>query len=317
MASNGKYVIEVVDGKVVEANPYNPMPGVEGAGVGAWITLGILGVLLLIALFGTLFIVKQQSVKVIERLGKFKKIATAGLHWKIPFIDRIVSKLDLRIKEMSENVTVKSSDNAFLKVPVKVQYQIIPEKAKEAFYTLADSDQQISSYIVNIVRATATTLDMEEIFKSKDKFETAVQESLNNQFGEYGFKIVNVLVDDPVPSEEVAIAFNRVIASKRMKEAAVNEAEAIRVKKVAEAQAEAESLTLKATAYVQQRKAIAEGMAEVLKNKNDRTLEYLVGIDWRDTVRDAADKGQVILIPTPFDGTEIANTIAALKTVGK
>ncbi len=313
---DGTYVVEVVNDQIVN---YKPFDQAKDSG-GLWFT----GILLWVALiagsislfFGAVFIVRQQSVEIIERFGRFVRVSRAGLRFKIPFVERRAGDLDLRIQELAEQVVVKSSDNAFVTVPVKVQYRVLPEKVKEAFYELADANKQIKSYIVNIVRSTATQLDMDAVFKSKDKFEQDVQQDLNAKFGGFGYEIVNVLVDDPIPSKEVIEASNRVIASKREMEAAQNEAEAIRLKTVAVAQAEAESLVLKAEAYVKQRAAVIEGFKGILTGmSNEAILEYLVGIDWRDAFRDVAKQGTTIIVPSPFDikGDGISKMAAALK----
>lgn len=275
-------------------------------------------VVLLLAAKSSIVIVKQQSVRVVELFGKFSKTLPAGFNFKIPFIERVVGILDLKTKELSKEVGAKSKDNSFLSIPVRVQFQVIPEKVKEAFYTLADPEAQMESYITNTVRSTASTMNMEEVFQNKDQFEKDVQGTLTEKFSGFGFAIVNVLVDNPMPSAEVVNAFNRVIASKRLKEAAENEAEAIRVKTVGLAKAEAESLILKAEAYVTQRKTIASGIAEVADITDGATiLSYLVGIDTRDMVREASKNGAVILVPTNYDSGAISAVTAALKATHK
>jgi len=277
----------------------------------------LIGIGVLIAFFGFLFIVKQKEAEIIERFGKFIRIARAGLNIKIPLIERRVGTLSLRIREMSESVTAKSKDNAFVSVPVKVQFQVIEKEEKKAFYELEDAEDQISSYIVNTVRSKATEMDMNALFASKSIFEEAVENILSEKFSDYGFAIINVLVDDPLPSEEVVMAFNRVISSKREKEAAENEAEALRIMTVANAKAEAESLELKAEAYVNQRDIIAKGLSTALKSfkvgvSEERLLGYLEGIDWRDTIRDASQgKGTTIVIPADMKGDTMTKILAA------
>lgn len=313
-----RYIVDVVNGEIINSIPYEEVAQVasQGMSVGAIVGLSILAGILFVALTQTFFIVRQQTVRIVETFGKFARVAKPGLSLKIPFIQQIAGTLSLRIQEMGNQVTVKSSDNAFLAVPVKVQYQVIEYSARAAFYKLENAEQQISSYVVNVVRSTATGMDMETIFQSKDTFEKKVQEELEARFGTFGFKIVNVLVDDPQPTKLVSEAFNRVIASKRELEAAENEAAAIKVKKIAEAEAEAESLTLKSKAYVEQRNIIAKGMNDIA-NEDPKMLEYLIGIDYRDTIRDAADKGQVVILPAEMQHGGFAQTLAALNADNK
>lgn len=263
------------------------------------------------------FVVRQQQVEVIERFGKYVRTARAGLNLKIPFVEKRAGNLSLRIQELAEDVLAKSLDNAFLTVPVKVQYKIDEDKTKEAFYSLQNQSKQVSSYIVNTVRSTASEMTMEEIFKSKTKFEEGVNQTLNIKFGNWGFTVMNVLVDNPIPSQEVRLSFDKVISSKRLREAAENEAEAIRIKTVAGAKAEAESLTLKAKAYVDQRKTIAEGMTEIADAKGGVMLNYLIGIDTRDMVRDASKNGAVVLVPTNYETGNMGSLIASLKALEK
>ncbi len=317
---NDQYVVQVQDNKVVgdpvqlttflSKNGYNNE--VSNFHVTPYIIWGSILLILLFILSRSFVIVQQKSIKIIQRFGKFKKIATAGVNIKSPF-DNVVGKMSLKIEQLAEDVIAKSKDNAFVTIPVKVQFQVLNEKAEQAFYALSNASEQIRAYITNVVRSTATTMTMEEVFQSKNKFEGDVKTELNEKFSNFGFIIVNVLVDNPLPSLDVVEAFNRVIASQRAKEAAVNEAEAVKIKTIAGAEAEAKSLTLKATAYVEQRKIMADGMKGVV-DTDPGMLEYLIGIDRRDVIREAAKTGAMFFVPTEETSMGIAKVVAGLKT---
>lgn len=245
--------------------------------------------------------VKQQTVEVIEVFGKFHNAKHAGLRLKVPSpIGQVVGTISLAIQEVSKSINVKTLDNAFLEVPVKVQYRVIPTKIKEAFYELSSPENQIVSYIVNVVRSTASSMPMSDLFQSKNTVEDAVKSTLNVRFTTYGYEIVNVLVDDPQPSPEIRSAFDRVIASEREKEAAVNYAESYRLKKVGEAQAEAESIQLKSQAYIKSRTEIAKTLKEELSVQDAEILTLIAGIDYRDALRDIAKEGSLIVVPHTF-----------------
>ena len=77
---------------------------------------------------GTFYMVKQQNAVVIERLGKFNKVSKAGLHVKIPFIDRIAGNVNLRVRELPVEVETKTKDDVFVKIVVSVQFFIIDAK---------------------------------------------------------------------------------------------------------------------------------------------------------------------------------------------
>lgn len=259
------------------------------------IPLIIVCVVIVVWFFGSFTIVQQQTAKIIQRLGKFNKVAKAGINFKLPFIDSVVDTVNLQIQQLGEDVVAKSKDNSFITIPVKVQFQVTD--AEKAYYQLSNASEQMRAYVTNVVRSEATTMTMEEIFQSKDAFQTAVQSALTEKFTGFGFSIVNVLVDNPLPSKDVIDSFNRVISSQRLKEAAVNEAEAIRVKTVAVAHAEAESLTLKAEAYVKQRKTVAEGLKEVIESADTNLIPFLVGLDYRDMLREASKGAGTIILP--------------------
>jgi regulator of protease activity HflC (stomatin/prohibitin superfamily) len=66
--------------------------------------------------------VKQKTSVVIERLGKFQKVSRAGLHFKIPLIDRIAGDVNLRVRELPVEVETKTKDDVFVRVVVSVQF---------------------------------------------------------------------------------------------------------------------------------------------------------------------------------------------------
>ena len=86
----------------------------------------------LVALFlvGTVlkgfFQVKTAEAAVIQRMGKFLRVATAGINFKFPWLDQIAGRLDLRVQQLAVDVETKTKDNVFVKMPVSVQYHVIP-----------------------------------------------------------------------------------------------------------------------------------------------------------------------------------------------
>ena len=104
----------------------------------------------LVILFGTFFVVKQQSAAVIERFGKFTSIRQSGLQLKIPIIDRVAGRLSLRIQQLDVVVETKTKDDVFVKIKVSVQFMVIKEKVYDAFYKLDYPNDQITSYVFDV-----------------------------------------------------------------------------------------------------------------------------------------------------------------------
>jgi regulator of protease activity HflC (stomatin/prohibitin superfamily) len=276
--------------------------------------------IVVIALLCTMvFITRQKTAAVVETFGKFSFVAQPGLNFKMPWpIQNVAGRLNLRIRELGEEVGCKSKDNAFVTVPIRVQYAVIPEHVREAFYELEDPAEQIRSYVVNQVRATAAGKTLEQLFLFKDAFEHDVASTLNATFKTYGFRIVNVLVDDPQPSPEIRHSFDRVISSLREREAARNEAEALRIKMVGAAEAEKEALQLKAIAFAGFRRIIAKGNKEAMEQFIDGTnltardaLQFFDSINRMDAVREAAAHGGTVVLIEDAKGVRGGEALTA------
>jgi len=248
------------------------------------------------------FIVPQQRAFILETFGRAHRTPYfAGFQVKWPWpITVIHAQQDLRVQEVRHPVTSRSKDNAFVEMPVTVQYRIVD--AIKATYELEDPQEQIVSYILNAVRRAVPSHTLDGLFEQRGDIERSVQEELLEQFAGYGFEIVNVLVDEPQPSNEVKEAYNAIITNERLETAAKHEAGAIRARLVGEAEAQAESKRLSATAIADAARQIASGRADAIKTlskagvNEKEALTFLETIIRVDGVVDAARHGSLILM---------------------
>ena len=125
------------------------------------IPIVILAVILLIL---SIVIVPQQTMGVIERLGKFSRILGPGLNFKIPIIERVAGKESIRIRQLDVPVETKTQDNVFVNLGVSIQFLAISDKIFDAFYKLTDVNQQITSYVYDVVRAEVPKKTLDEVF---------------------------------------------------------------------------------------------------------------------------------------------------------
>ena len=181
------------------------------------ITLGILGVVGLSIFMGGLFTVKQQQAVVIQRFGKFQRIADAGLQFKIPYIDRVAGRLSLKIQQLDVKVETKTKDDVFVHLKVSVQFMVLKEKVFDAFYELDNPHAQITSYVFDTVRAEVPKLKLDEVFEKKDDVAIAIRHELEEAMANYGYGIVKALVTDIDPDGQVKISMNRINAAEREK----------------------------------------------------------------------------------------------------
>ncbi|ADV63565.1 band 7 protein [Isosphaera pallida ATCC 43644] len=216
----------------------------------------------LIILFAGVFTVSQQEAKIIQRFGKFHKVAMPGLNFKVPIIDTIAGKVNLRVQQLDVPVETKTHDNVFVRVTVSVQYAVEQTKIDQAFYSLSDVHSQMSAYVFDVVRARVPTLNLDDTFEKKDDIAGAIKTELTDEMNNFGFRIIRTLVTDIDPDHKVKEAMNEINAAQRFRVAATEKGEAERILKVKLAMAEAESKALQGKGIADQRKAIVEGLRE-------------------------------------------------------
>ncbi|MCR5861142.1 SPFH domain-containing protein [Flavobacterium sp. J372] len=280
-------------------------------------------ILLIIGLFiflSSFFTVKQQTAAIIERFGKFQSIRHAGLHLKIPVIDKIAGRLNLKIQQLDVIIETKTKENVFVKMKVSVQFKVIQEKVYEAFYKLEYPHDQITSYVFDVVRAEVPKLKLDDVFERKDDIAIAVKRELNEAMTTYGYDIINTLITDIDPDIQVKNAMNRINAADREKSAAEYEAEAQRIRIVAKAKAEAESKRLQGQGIADQRREIARGLVEsvdVLNQVGINSQEasaLIVVTQHYDTLQAIGGdtNSNLILLPnSPQAGSEMLNNMVA------
>lgn len=269
-----------------------------------------------------IFIVRGKTAAILETFGKpHQEARFSGLQFKMPWpVTTVVARVNLQLQEIEANVSVKTKDNAFMTLPVKVQYRVNDDAngAIKAHYELEQPEQQIASYVLNNVRQTASGMEMVELYANRDSMEEQVQSALLDRFAQFGYLIENVLVDEPQPSEEVRSAFNRVIASHRLKEAAENEAAAARIRLVGVAEAEAKSKALQGEGMAQMREAVARGLEVAMQTmtkaglSSQEAMKFLTDTNRFDTISNAAVHGNVVIIDMK-DGGTFSETVAAVK----
>ena len=221
-------------------------------------------IIALILLKGTLYMVKQQTAVVIERLGKFHKVSGPGLQFKIPLIDSIAGDINLKVRELPVEVETKTKDDVFVKVIVSVQFFVVDSVGgiEDSFYKLNNPERQIQSYVFDSIRSEVPKMELDAVFAEKDKIAIAVKNELSETMQQFGFDFIKALVTDIDPDAKVKHAMNEINAAKRMKEAAKEEAAAAKIRVIAAAEADAESKRLAGEGIALQRIAIANGLKE-------------------------------------------------------
>ena len=243
------------------------------------ITTPLIIVLVVFLAYKSVFTVKQKTAVVIERLGKFQRIAQSGLQFKIPFIDQKSGVVNLRVRELPVNIETKTKDDVFVNLIVSVQYFVTAnaEGIRKAFYQFDNPEAQIQSYVFDSIRSEVPKLILDDVFSEKDKIAVAVQNELAETISGFGYEIVKALVTDIDPDSKVKNSMNEINAAKRLKEAAKEYAEAEKIKVVAAAEAEAESKKLQGEGIANQRIAIANGLKQSVEEVRGAMEEGTTG----------------------------------------
>ena len=284
------------------------------------ITTYILLFFLVLIILSGLFIVKQQTAAIIERFGRFLVIRQPGLHIKIPLIDKVAGRLSLKILQLDVIVETKTKDDVFVKLKVSVQYKVLSDKVYDAFYKLDYPQDQITSYVFDVVRAEVPKMKLDDVFEKKDDIANAVKRELNDAMINYGYDIIKALVTDIDPDQQVKEAMNRINAAEREKVAAQYEGDAARILIVEKAKAEAESKRLQGQGIADQRREIARGLEEsvdVLNNVGINSQEasaLIVVTQHYDTLQSIGEEtnSNLILLPnSPQAGSDMLNNMVA------
>ncbi|EPX12937.1 protease [Streptococcus agalactiae LDS 623] len=283
-------------------------------------------VLVIVLLITSLYVVKQQTVAIIERFGKYQKTATSGIHIRVPLgIDKIAARVQLRLLQSEIIVETKTKDNVFVTLNIATQYRVNENNVTDAYYKLIKPEAQIKSYIEDALRSSVPKLTLDELFEKKDEIALEVQHQVAEEMSTYGYIIVKTLITKVEPDAEVKQSMNEINAAQRKRVAAQELANADKIKIVTAAEAEAEKDRLHGVGIAQQRKAIVDGLADSIQELKDAnvtlTEEQIMSIlltnQYLDTLNTFAINGnQTIFLPNNPEGVEDIRTqvLSALKT---
>lgn len=275
---------------------------------------------LILVVFLAAFIVKQQTSAIVERFGKFESVRTSGLQFKIPLIDRIAGRINLKIQQLDVIVETKTKDDVFVHLKISIQFQVLEDKVYDAFYKLESPREQITSYIFDLVRAEVPKMILDDVFEKKDDIAHAIKTELKDAMSEYGYDIIKALVTDIDPDASVKEAMNRINAAEREKIAAQHEGDAQRILIVERAKAEAESKRLQGKGIADQRREIARGLEESVDTLNKAGINpqeasaLIVITQHYDTLHaiGSENKSNLILLPnSPNTASAMLNEMTA------
>lgn len=293
-----------------------------------WVLLVLLVIILIIA-FSSIKIVKQAEVYIIERLGKFYKVADAGLTIIIPFFDHVRSVVSLKQQTMDvppQGVITK--DNVTITIDTVVFYQIT-DPAK-AVYEIQNLKKGIEYLAITTIRDIIGKMDLDETFSSRDGINTQLRVVLDEATDRWGCKVDRVEIKDITPPADIRDAMEKEMNAERNKRALILESEAQRQSAITiaegkkqaailEAEADRESKIRRAAGEAQAIKEVAEAKAKEIQMvyeamKQAAPDDKLVQLKSLEALQEVA-KGDANKVFIPFEATSALASLGAVKEV--
>ncbi|CAA2995437.1 hypersensitive-induced response 4 [Olea europaea subsp. europaea] len=252
--------------------------------------------------------VDQASVGVVEKWGRFQRLAEPGFHFFNPLAGECLAGiLSTRINSLDVKIETKTKDNVFVQMHCSIQYRVIRGNADDAFYELQNPEEQIQSYVFDVVRAHVPRMTLDELFEQKGDVANAVLEELEKVMGAYGYNIEHILMVDIIPDPSVRRAMNEINAAQRMQLASVYKGEADKILQVKKAEADAEAKYLGGVGVARQRQAITDGLRENILNFSHKVegtsakevMDLIMITQYFDTIKDLGNssKNTTVFIP--------------------
>jgi regulator of protease activity HflC (stomatin/prohibitin superfamily) len=226
----------------------------------------IILLLLIIIVLAGLYVVPQQQADIIERFGKFRTVTFAGIHYRVPFVDRIAQKTNMRVSQLDVKLETKTLDNVFVQIVASTQFRVNPKNVATAYYELSDPKQQLRAYLEDALRSAIPNLSLDDTFAKKDDVASDVQKTVGDEMRQFGFDVVKTLITSIDPSQVVKASMDSINAAQREKEATKQRAEAQRIQIETQASAEAEKTRLQGEGQANYRREIANGIVDQIKS---------------------------------------------------
>ncbi len=225
-----------------------------------WYFLGAF-VLLIIILGFSIKVVRQAEVYVIERVGKFHKVASAGLNIIFPFVDRVRAIVNMKQQTMDvPPQQVITKDNVTITIDTVVFFQIMdPVKS---VYEIENLGKGIQYLAITTIRDIVGKMDLDSTFSSRDSINAQLRQVLDEATDRWGCKVDRVEIKDITPPKDVRDAMEKQMNAERNKRALILEAEGSRQAAITHAEGQKEAQILEAEAEKESSIRRAQGLRE-------------------------------------------------------
>jgi len=245
-------------------------------GVGLIVVIVILVLLFIITLAKSITIIHQAEKGIIERFGRYKETLEPGLRFIIPFIDSLVSRIDMRETVLDiQPQPVITKDNVTVTVDAVVYYFVTDAKAVK--YEVANFYVAISKLAQTNLRNVIGEMSLDETLTSRERINAALRETLDEATDKWGVRVTRVEVKEIEPPHDISDAMSKQMKAEREKRAVILEAEAYRQKQILEAEGDKQNAILVAEGDRQAAILRAEGEAKAIESVSVAADKYFIG----------------------------------------
>ncbi len=233
-----------------------------------FIVLVLLVVFAAIVIIRTVRIVPQQTALIIERLGRYARTLEGGIHFLVPFVDKVRANVDLREQVVSfPPQPVITSDNLVVNIDTVIYYSVID--AKSAVYEIANFIQGIEQLTVTTLRNVIGSLDLEQTLTSRDQINAQLRGVLDEATGKWGIRVNRVELKAIDPPMSVQESMEKQMKAERERRAQILYAEGTKQSAILTAEGEKQSQILRAEGSAQARILEAQGQARAIQQVFD------------------------------------------------
>jgi regulator of protease activity HflC (stomatin/prohibitin superfamily) len=282
------------------------------------------GLVFLAAVLGMFVTVGQNTVAVITMFGKYRRIMLPGLNFKLPFVEKIHSRVAVQNQAVELQFQATTIDQANVNFSTMVLYSVADaseETIKRVAFKFLDSRNFMRSYVATKRQA--------EILGLRTEIVQHVKEELDNVLAEWGYHLLDLQVNDISFGAAITQSMERVVASNNERVAAENEGAALLIRETKKAEAEGAAIKIAAAAEMEAarlrgqgvaafRREVAQGMAEAAKAMEDADLDpsFVLFAMWTEAIRHFANEGEGNLITLDGSLDGMTNTIRQMMAAG-
>ena len=268
----------------------------------------------MLVLVKNIYIVQQSRAYVVERLGAFQNVWEVGLHFKIPFIERVAKKVSLKEQVMDyPPQPVITKDNVTMQIDTVIYYQITDPKLYT--YGVEHPMSAIETLTATTLRNIIGDLELDQTLTSRDTINTQMRVILDEATDPWGIKVNRVELKNILPPADIQNSMEKQMKAERERRQNILQAEGTKQSAILVAEGEKEAAVLRADAEKQAAILKAEGeaqailevqkaMAESLRLLNDACPnDQVIKLKALETMEKVADgKATKIIIPSEIQG---------------